>query len=161
MALQSITAIGSITLQASSSSVIFSSIPNSYRDLIFIVDGNVTGSLTTQLRFNSDGGSNYLHVSAASDNANNRYSVSGTTTFINAAPDFGTNTRFNQHYYIFDYAQTDKHKAVGVKHGLGDLSPNMVAARWASSAAINTIELSSSANAFAVGTRVSLYGRIA
>ena len=161
MALQSVIALGAITLQASSSSIVFSSIPNTYRDLLLIVDGNVTGSLTTQLRFNGDSGSNYLHVSAASDNANNRYSVAGTATFINAAPDFGTNTRFNQHYYIFDYAQTDKHKAVGVKHGMGDLSPNMVAARWASTAAITTLELSSSANAFAAGTRVSLYGRIA
>jgi hypothetical protein len=57
-----------------------------------------------------------------------------------------------------DYSQIDKHKTVLVRFGLNEQSPNMVAARWASTAEITTLTYFASANAFAAGTVVSLYG---
>jgi hypothetical protein len=152
------TQINSITLAAASSSVTFGSIPQDFRDLILVVNGNVTGSLVTQLRFNSDSGNNYSFVSAAGNNNNSPYSTSGTTTFINAAPDFGTNAAFDQRYQIMDYSATDKHKTVLVRHGMSAQSPNMVAARWANTSAISALTFLSSANSYSIGTVISLYG---
>lgn len=152
------TLINQITLAAASSTVTFSAVPQSYRDLVLIVEGSVTASLTPSLRFNSDSGSNYSFVSGAGNNNNAVYSTTGTTTFINPAPDFGTPERFNVTYQIMDYSQTDKDKTVLVRYGLNEQSPNMVASRWASTAAITTLTYFASANAFATGTVVSLYG---
>lgn len=161
MALQSTTALASITLQSSSASVSFTSIPSSYRDLIIVINGGVTGSLTAQLRFNNDSGSNYSHVSAAAGNDNSVYTTSGTTTFVNPAPDFGVSSSFDIVYNVFDYAMTDRHKTIVTRFGMSAQSPNMVAVRWASTSAINAVTLSASANAFAAETNISLYGRIA
>jgi hypothetical protein len=161
MALQSTTAISTITLQSASSSVTFSGIPNTYRDLILVVNGNVTGSLTTRLRFNTDAGSNYFYVSAAGDNANGAYSTSATNTGIIPLPDFADNAAFQHVYQIIDYSQTNKHKSVMVRAGVSGTSPNMVAGRWSSTVAINALSISASANAYTAGSTFSLYGRIA
>ncbi len=159
MALQSTTALATITLQAATPSVTFSSIPNTYRDLILTIDGSLSG--TVRLRFNGDEGSNYSFVSAAGNNNNAPYSVSGTTTFINPSPDFGVNTQFDTRFQIIDYSATDKHKTVLARHGMSAQSPNMVAARWANTNAIITVEVSTATNSYAAGTIFCLYGRIA
>lgn len=159
MALQSITAIATVTLQTATPTITFSGIPNTYRDLILTIDGSLSG--TIRLRFNGDEGSNYSFVSAAGNNNNTPYSAFGTTTFVNPAPDFGVNTQFDTSFQIMDYSATDKHKMVLVRHGMSAQSPNMVAARWANTNAISTLQVSASANAYSVGTNISLYGRIA
>lgn len=154
-------ALSNITLQSESSVVTFSNIPQNYRDLILVVDGNVTGSLNARLRFNGDAGSNYSFVSAAGNNNNTPYSTTGTITFVNPSPDFGINTQFDNQFQIMDYSATDKHKTILIRHGMSAQSPNMVAARWASTNAITSLEFSSSANLYSSGSRFSLYGRIA
>lgn len=161
MALQSTIAVANIVLQATATEVTFSSIPGFYRDLFLVIDGNVTGSLTTRIRFNGDSGSNYSYVSAAGDNANGVYSMTTTNTFLTPVPDFAHNNRFQNIYQIFDASATDKHKPVLIRAGVNATSPNMVAGRWANTAAINSINISSSANAYTAGTVFSLYGRIA
>lgn len=161
MALQSTAAISSVTLQSSSSTIVFSNIPSIYRDIVIVVEGNVTASLTPRLRFNADEGSNYNFVSAAADNSNTTYRAVGATTFVNPAPDFGTPMRFNITYQIIEASQSNKHKLVLSRYGLSGQSPNMVATRWAGTNPISTITFSSSANEFAAGTVISVYGRIA
>ena len=53
------TPIASITLGAATSSVTFSSIPQTYTDLIVIFNGRTDGDENTNLQFNSDTTNNY------------------------------------------------------------------------------------------------------
>jgi len=161
MALQATTAIANITLQSTSSSITFSGIPNVYRDLTLVINGNVTGSLTTRVRFNGDTGTNYNYVSTAGDNANGVYTVATANSFITPLPDFADNNTFYHVYQIGDSSASNKHKTVLIRAGVNGTSPNMVAARWANTTPINTIQISTSANAYTVGTTFCLYGRIA
>ena len=151
-------ALATTTLSSSASSVTFGSIPSTFRDLVLVIEGNVTASLTTRIRFNGDTGSNYFYVSAAGDNANGTYSTSATNTFLTPVPDFADNNRFMHRYQIMDFSATDKHKTVIIRAGVSATSPNMVAGRWASTSAITQVNISSSANAYTSGTTFSLFG---
>ena len=155
------TLLNQITLAASSSTITFSNIPQNLGDLVLVINGNVTGSLTTRVRFNGDSGSNYTYVSAAGDNANGTYSTAATNTGIIPLPDFADNNAFQHIYQVMDYSTVDKHKTVLVRAGVSATSPNMVGARWASTSAITSIQVVASANAYTSGTTFSLYGVVA
>jgi len=155
------TPIASVTLSASTSEIVFSGLPQTFRDLILVSNGNVTSSLTTRLRFNGDAGSNYNYVSAAGDNGGGTYSVAATNTGIIPLPDFADNGAFQHIYQIMDYSQTNKHKTVLVRAGVSGTSPNMVAGRWANSAAVTSLSITASANAYTSGSTFTLFGVIA
>ena len=60
MATQTYDPIASITLGAAASSVTFSNIPSTYTDLVIIFSGAITtGFDSINIKFNSDGGTNY------------------------------------------------------------------------------------------------------
>jgi hypothetical protein len=146
-------ALATVTLTGSASSVTFGSIPQNYRDLVMVVDGSGTGNLEMHTRYNSDSGSNYPYVGM-----DGTYSEVGTAV---SATNFGyfTTARWFHTIQIFDYSTTNKHKMTLLRRN-GPTS-NSVAAesnRWANNAAINSISITASANAFATGTTFNLYG---
>ena len=157
------TALATRTLTAAAASVTFSSIPGTYRDLIFVISGDLVSATATDslLRVNSDSGSNYHRVYAFASNAGAISSAAGTplTSF---APWFATSGQSNAIGQIMDYSTTDKHKTLlsrqnGTQTGVGI---SMQAQRWANTAAITSLAFSTSNN-FATGTTFSLYGVIA
>jgi hypothetical protein len=151
-------ALGNLTLASATSTMSFSNIPATYRDLILVT--NVTHSATNEIelaiRFNSDSGNNY-----------NRISMTGNAS---TAVSFA---EFNQNYLyvlaasttvsvglieIMDYSVTNKHKSVLSR---GNLSSGRVSAthnRWASTAALNQISVSCLSGNFNSGSTFSLYG---
>jgi len=150
-----------VTLTSSASSVTFSSIDQSYGDLILTVDAaNDAGKRPTDLNFNSDTGSNYSYVYAlgyssfalSSSNTSQgriRLVESGRT-----GTTFGTLLLFN----IMDYAATDKHKSV-LARGNSDSrqAVGMEAHRWASTAAITSLDVKPSSGNFIAGSTFTLY----
>jgi hypothetical protein len=58
------TPLATVTLGSSASSVTFSSIPATYRDLILVVDGTTNATHNVGMRFNGDTGNNYFMVTA-------------------------------------------------------------------------------------------------
>jgi hypothetical protein len=154
------TPLATVTLGTTASSVTFSSIPATYRDLILISRPIATsGTIEGYLRFNSDTGSNYSRVIMFG---------TGSSTGSNAATDTniglvdaitsGTNIASIQ---IMDYSATDKHKTCLGRRSFPTDSVAAAAYRWANTAAITTVSITASASTYAAGSTFNLYGVIA
>ena len=166
MALQSTTAIATITLQQASSEVVFSGIPATYRDLIIVFDGQSTSTAqNTFIRLNGDTGSSYSSV-LARGNGSNAASASTTTTgawFIIGNQTLGQ-AQSNATGQIMDYSAIDKHKTILTRANNNNPtgpSVEMTASRWANTAAVTSVTIYVSSASFAAGSTFSLYGRIA
>lgn len=153
MALQSMTALASVTLQATSTSVTFSGIPSHYRDLVivFVAVGTGDENLTPIINGSS---SDFVWVqmtsapitSIGTNNSIGRVATSQTMGMLQ----------------FFDYSQTNKHKTFLVETNVTGSERRQLIARWSQSTAINTIGLSIRTGlSFTTGSTFSLYGRIA
>ena len=150
--------IASNVLTSSASSVTFSSIPATYRDLVLVIDAKAVTTKDIFVRLNSDTGSNYSQVymfgngSTAGSGTN-----SGTSMYLTAqyATSTGASLSITQ---FLDYSATDKHKTVLSRGGETSQGVDAWATRWANTAAINTILIGLGANNFASGSSFYLYG---
>lgn len=156
------TPLATLTLTSPDNSITFSNIPGTYRDLIFTVSHKVDSSATAEdwyFRFNGDSGSNYSFVRMFG-NGSSASSTSGSGTYANNFIDDTTN--FSSYVIqIMDYSATDKHKTFLVRENLATLQVSARAGRWASTAAINSIAITSAdfgADNFSIGSTFSLYG---
>ena len=158
MALQSTTALATITLQEASATVEFSGIPDTYRDLILVANFSTTtvydiiwlningGHSGSAVGFRGNGstavgytlGSLYLHYAG------------GTTL----TPEVGIAE-------IIDYSATDKHKTILVRSDNPASKSEAIAQRWASTNAVTSVGVECSSYEFSPGSTFSLYGRIA
>jgi hypothetical protein len=159
MALQSTTAIATITLQQATSAVTFSGIPNAYRDLVLIVQGRAvaSGEKFFYVYFNGDTAANYSRVEMTGNPS--------SASFANLIPiTLISSNEGRCHISIFDYSATNKHKSVLYRNDALNTTatPLAGAGRWASNTAIDTIRIEGFSGAqLASGTNISLYGRIA
>lgn len=155
--------ISSTTLAASSSEVVFGSIPQGYRDLVLVFDGTATASGSSlRLEANADTGSNYSLVRAGG-NGSTTFTSTATTNYVPliwSNQELGT-TRSNAIAQVMDYSVTNKHKTFLVRennHNASGPAVVMYAARWANTAAITQLRIFVSANNIASGTTLALYG---
>ena len=152
------TPLATITLSSTDSEIVFASIPNSYRDLIVVLDGKATGNGVLRYRYNSDAGSNYSYVGMGGDGAS-PFPTSATTTSIRVLS-FRTDAS-NAIHQVLDYADTNKQKTSLTRGNSPSSELLAVAGRWASTSPITSISLALESNSFAIGTTASLYGVIA
>lgn len=158
MAIQSTTAIATVTLQSAANQVIFNSIPNTYRDLIVVISGSSNGGTSPSLRFNGDSATNYSIVRMAAQTSN-AISQGFSAEYISVA--FMENVQTTVVAQIFDYNQTNKHKTVLGRGGTSTIVRAELG-RWANNAAIHTVNVGMDGGAlYNSGTIISLYGRIA
>lgn len=159
MALQSTTALATITLQAAAADVTFSNIPNSYRDLIIVTNNlgtaNATGGI---LRLNSDATTSYSRVFMFGTGSTASHG-SGSATYADIF--FPRTTVGVSTFYISDYSQTNKHKHIFNRTDATDYVTWSAIARWASTSAVNTIYLAPDSGQWAAGATFALYGVIA
>lgn len=163
MALQSMTALASITLQQATASVSFSGIPQNYRDLVLVAAGTMsTNNLDINMTLNSDStDSNYSRV-WMSGRGDNNTATSGTSSQrrITAWGYWGTDQVANSIAQLMDYSVTNKHKTVLVRSNRQSSGLDAIALRWANTTAITSLELSPTSSTFAAGSTFNLYGRI-
>lgn len=156
--------IASQTLASAQASVTFNSIPTTLngktlRDLVLVVRADMSGTDMMAVRFNGDTGNNYNDVyahgngSAVGSSADTNYN----RIFLEVLNNNSTGKMALLH--IMDYAATNKHKSTLGRGSSPNGSVQMVAGRWASTAAITSITLLqfSSAN-YNAGSTFSLYG---
>jgi hypothetical protein len=163
------TALANVTLGSAASSVTFSSIPATYRDLVLVhsTKHSFSGSITVRddgIRFNSDSGSNYPSVimkgngSTASSDTLSATSIQLLYGMASASFQMGI-------VQIMDYSATDKHKAVLYRSGLGDDTNQGAyaqASRWANTAAITTLTIAPSGSfQLLANSTFALYGIVA
>jgi hypothetical protein len=152
MALQSMTALGSVTLQGASLSITFSEIPQNYRDLVVVT--KLVNTTNTRLRFNNDSTINYKFLQMFGNGVSPGSSLSDTDGMPS-----GGNNQFTIHQ-IFDYSATDKHKTVLSRRQQFSFV-SAAANRWMNTSAINSITFVAIEGTLVAGTRIDLYGRIA
>jgi len=158
------TPLATVTLGGSDASITFSSIPATYRDLIMVINGSTTANADFGLRFNGDSGGNYSFVymggngSSAASGSN-----TGESQVVLDAYFWRSSERSTAIIQIMDYSATDKHKTVLSRNSVAGGGVDAFANRWASTSAINAVEVrvSTGGQSFATGTTLSLYGVIA
>ena len=146
------------TLTATATSVTFSSIGQGFRDLVLVAT-LVPGSGASTLRYNFNGdatAANYSSVAASGDGAT--ASSSTEASGANAYLWLWINAHRDQSIANFmDYSATDKHKTVLARLSDSTYGVQMAAGRWASTAAMTSIAVSSNVS-FVAGSVFTLYG---
>ena len=154
MATPTYTPIASITLGSSASSVTFSSIPQDYRDLVFVINGSLTpGSSAVVMYLNSDTGSNYSRVSMLGNgsSATSSSASNAVVAVFAAAESMGI-------VQLMDYSATDKHKTALSRSNTTSRA-EAFAYRWANTSAVTSAEFSmTNPEDFASGTTFALFG---
>jgi hypothetical protein len=152
--------LANITLGANASTVTFSSINQTYRDLIFVLVGTTTGTAFSRMRMNGDAGNNYSLISMEGNGSNVQSTQSGTGSNI-ALPIGSTMesaTSWLDTIQILDYSQTNKVKT-GVMRSVNASDRTSTACiRWNSTSAITSVEFTGNNQPFAAGLTVALYG---
>ena len=156
--------IASQTLGAAASSVTFNSIPTTLngqtlRDLVLVCSvRSASGEGPFRMTFNGVTSASYFNVSMNGNGSsafsanNNNASIQDDYTDV---PTTGTATYV---YNIMDYAQTDKHKSVLVRGNRANANVSAIAARFANTSAITSINLLVFGSNMAAGSTFSLYG---
>jgi hypothetical protein len=148
------TALANITLGSTATSVTFSSIPATYRDLILVYSGTSTSVSGVEGRFNGDSGTNYSLVRMFGTGSPG--SSSATTNYFPVVYT-GLPITALSIVQIMDYSATDKHKTVLTRAGgAGYTTTEALASRWANTAAITSINILSIG--FTSGSTFALYG---
>jgi hypothetical protein len=153
--------LATTTLGSAASSVTFSSIPATYRDLILIITGGISsGDQNVIVSLNGDTtNANYANVQMSGTGS----SATGETT--------GPQTRIVNYYgymtadlntviktEIFDYAQTNKHKTYLSRANNAGNGVTAVASRWANTSAVTSLAITPGGSTFRSGCTFSLYG---
>jgi hypothetical protein len=149
------TPLATVTLGSSASSVTFSSIPATYRDLVLVMNASITtGSQVVRIRYNGDTGSNYPYVYIYADGSS-ATSGAGTSAFAEAGTiSTGPSVVISQ---IMDYSATDKHKSAITRTNIQGVNVLAWATRWANTAAITSIELTLTGSTYTAGSTFALY----
>jgi hypothetical protein len=153
------TPLATVTLGTAVSQITFASIPATYRDVIVVIDGALSGG-DVQAQLNADTGSNYSTVIMRANATVNSQTHSGGSMqlFLGSTT---SGARLNVISQFMDYSATDKHKTAlsrsGYKSSTGVDTVEATASRWANTAAVNSIKIISGGN-FQIGTTMSLYG---
>jgi hypothetical protein len=149
------TALANFTLANNASSVTFNSIPNTYRDLMVIYNGQTvdSGNFDIIIRLNADP-NNHTFV-AMGGGGSSTYSYTATTpnTF-----NPGAGNRTSGIFQIMDYSATDKHKTTLIRVDVPNFNVGAGVQRWASFSAVSILFLGIGQGTYAAGSTFALYG---
>jgi hypothetical protein len=156
------TPLATTTLAGTASSLTFSSIPATYRDLIVVVVAAGSTDLQGRIRLNSDTGSNYNYVrmSGSGSAATSVAGTSETSGFVSAIAQATTTGALQMNISIMDYSATDKHKSIISQADQSANGTEAFANRWADTAAVTSVQILTSTGNWASGSTFSLYGII-
>ena len=146
--------IATQTLGSGAASVTFSSIPQTYTDLVLVIEGKMSIDGGTALYLNGDTGANYSYQtlmgngSAASGGAGN-----GPFAFY-----LDNVVGGNAICHIMNYANTTNFKTTLSRNNAGSVVFSRVVT-WASTASVTSLLISNTnSNTYLTGTTFNLYG---
>jgi hypothetical protein len=156
------TPLATVTLGSAASSVTFSSIPATYRDLILVsIYKHDTTATSGAIRFNADSGSNYSYVSMRSRSPQSAAASSQTNIFSTFSSTINNVEQISV-VNIMDYSATDKHKTCLIRDASTNASSELdsvaSAQRWSNTSAITSMLVFMRAGNFSAGSNFSLYG---
>lgn len=153
------------TLATAASSVTFSSIPQTYTDLVVVANlGKSLVGSSVEFRFNSDSGSNYSITELYGNGTSAASARVSSSTYGQVAYDVvpGSDITSNFVFNVMNYANTAVNKTTLSRNNSMATTYSGAAAivgLWRSTAAINSITFTSSGGAtFTTGSTFNLYG---
>lgn len=153
--------IATATLGSTATSYTFSSIPQTYTDLVLVTNARVTtGNYGMLIRFNSDSGSNYgntfLWSNGSSFGSVRNTSTTGVNLFYGGSLS-STNPALTTSH-IMNYSNTATRKTTISRDSASD-GIDAIASIWLSTSAISSIDILPSGGAsFNTGSTFTLYG---
>ena len=150
-------ALANITLGSSASSVTFSSIPATFRDLVIVSQWSNSANANLTMRANSDSGSNYTRVYAFGFSGGVLSGTESGTSWNSLTLSSGGSTQLMT-LQIMDYSATDKHKTALMRCNQADPYITADALRWANTSAITSFSLTAGAGSISAGSTFALYG---
>ena len=151
--------ITTVTATGGSSILVMSSIPQTYTDLVLVVNGDIDVDDEFRLRFNSDAGSNYrvLFLYASSGGVSSSEYVATNYVQLGGLFTSGTATGSNM-INIFNYSNTTINKTVVNTSNSGNYT-QFRNNTWRSTSAITQIDAyTASGGIFSNPTTFTLYG---
>lgn len=150
--------IATQTLGSSSSSVTFSSIPQTYTDLVLVFSGITNAVNDIQLTFNSDTGTNYSRTNfeTTGSSIESGYTTNhnyGQIGYVPSGTTQGTNI-----CNIMNYANTVAYKTFISKYSAFTTWSGISVSLWRSTSAITSVGLTPQSSTFNAGTTFTLYG---
>ena len=154
------TPLQTITLGSTASSVTFASIPQTYRDLVLVLTALGSATLEGRVRLNSDSGSHYHSVRMSGNGSSPTSASLGSQTSgsISTVATATTGGALQTELQVMDYSATNKHKTMLSRSGQSAVATEAVVLRWASTAAVTTVEILTSEGSFEIGATFSIYG---
>ena len=148
--------LATVTLASSSPTVVFGSLPQSFRDLICVIRLE-TAFLKPTFRFNADSSAayNYLVFGGGGAQAFGSALASQTSGFLSNYAN-ADSARTQVVLQIMDYSTTDKHKTTLSRSFYSYANTEIWTNRWANTSAITSITFSSAG--FPAGSTFNLYG---
>jgi hypothetical protein len=155
------TPLANITLGSAASSIVFGSVPNSYRDLVIVFQGAGSTTLQGRIRLNGDSGSNYRYLRISGNGSTTstvRIDILESSGFISAIAQATTTGALQMNINIMDYSATNKHTTIISRADQAANGTEAFANRWANTAAVTSVTILTSTGNWAAGTTAALYG---
>lgn len=146
--------IASSVLTGSVSSVSFTSLPSTYRDLVVVMKAG--GGTQFWMRINSDSTSNYFHLRMRGDGSSTNSGI--VTEAVAEFMQSFSATALMAIVNLMDYSATDKNKVVLARGGNAAAATSLQAIRWGNTNAITSIEFVSTPGTLVSGTTFYVYG---
>lgn len=148
------------TVGTAVASVTFSSIPQTYTDLIVIVRAELTsGGHDLRLRFNSDSGANYSRQISYGNGSSPLAARNSNTDNIITATFGGVNSGSYTIINIMNYSNSTTYKRVIQRGGNPGSLDALTVGSWRNTAAITNIECGNTGSTtWIVGSTFTLYG---
>jgi hypothetical protein len=160
MPTQTYISLAEVTLGSTAASVTFSSISQSYRDLVFVLNGTLSVAEQDVMIILNGNSTNTDYFRIHGSGTINSTLSAGSGNFRNIT-NWGywtNNENAMLVLQLMDYSATNKHKNFLVRSGRASSGLDMMSTRFASTSAINSVAFATSAGLFAAGTTLSLYG---
>jgi len=151
------------TLGTAVASVTFSSIPQTYTDLVLIANSSTTtvgSSEINKMTFNSDSGTNYSTTTLGANGSSAASFRASNQAYIRA----GRNTANGDSYFvpnkiqIMNYANTTTFKTALAQGPEASAYLETEVGLWRSTSAITSVTLTANLNNYKVGSTFTLYG---
>lgn len=150
------TPLATVTLGSTATSITFSSIPATYRDLVLVTNGKATAAASLRIRVNGDTGNNYAWIRMIGEAAGAFSDSSSPANFLDAGNPSTTEGYMSITQFL-DYSATDKHKTTLHRINFPNTTHTLTnGGRWANTAAITSIQAYNPS--MTAGFTASLYG---
>lgn len=152
--------IGTYTAPSSVASYTFSSIPQTYTDLVLIANGAISANGDVGLRFNGDTATNYGYTRIYGNGSATACDKNSTTDYIPGASWYSATTNNTACIHIMNYTNTTAYKPTLMRGNSTSTMVSFVNGIWASTAAITSVTVISpgGSTTYSAGTTFTLYG---